>query len=552
MELIENMAASDHAILHDRTHVPTKRNLLELSSQDALLAQNKLLAKQLESLTETLSKLPTQLQVTQPSHSIVMQVGGCSICGGAHESGCCIPLDDDAKEVNYKGNQHKPMQVDFQFTSKKRYEQNVHSRNILLERNVNLYITENDEFRQELERRRWHKTLTRHPNGRIDVALVKEFYGNLFDLEDKSPRQVRVRGKLIKFDGEMLNAFLETPVVLEPEERYLAYSRFCHTHPDPQELPSKLFTPRRSFVLNAEGAPWKLLRKDLTTLVQTWSVLSYSNLTPTSHTFDLNMDRARLVYGLVMRMDMDVGSFISGQISQMAQSNSSRLGFPALITALCIARGIVPDSLTFESLSPAINLAYIRKNCWNPDDPTITFPGTYKTRARGPDVSAPSSSAPLVLAAPAPPTPLPAPFGTSAQSSNAMVPMLQSLHHGLCLMMQSIHNLAQHQPIISMEDFMAQVAWSEVQPSPLRGGEAPTAQEPQSELEATPEAKADAEETPEDTPVATPAEDTDYVANMAVAHSSWDPWPTPAQDTPLPAQDSPSSPHDDPTPAQED
>ena len=74
MELIENMAASDHAILRDRTHVPTKRSLLELSSQDALLAHNKLLAKQLESFTETLSKLPTQLQATQPSHSALMQV----------------------------------------------------------------------------------------------------------------------------------------------------------------------------------------------------------------------------------------------------------------------------------------------------------------------------------------------------------------------------------------------------------------------------------------------------------------------------------------------
>ena len=48
MELIENMVASDHAILRDRTHIPTKRSLLELSSQDALLAQNKLLSKQLE------------------------------------------------------------------------------------------------------------------------------------------------------------------------------------------------------------------------------------------------------------------------------------------------------------------------------------------------------------------------------------------------------------------------------------------------------------------------------------------------------------------------
>jgi len=38
MELIENTAASDHAILRDRAHIPTKRSLLELSSQDALLA----------------------------------------------------------------------------------------------------------------------------------------------------------------------------------------------------------------------------------------------------------------------------------------------------------------------------------------------------------------------------------------------------------------------------------------------------------------------------------------------------------------------------------
>jgi len=81
---------------------------------------------------------------------------------------------------------------------------------------------------------------------------------------------------------------------------------------------------------------------------------------------DLNMDMARLVYGLVMKMDMDVGFIISRQISQMAQPNSSQLGFPVLITALCIARRVIANSLTFESLSPTINLAYIRKNYWNP------------------------------------------------------------------------------------------------------------------------------------------------------------------------------------------
>jgi len=86
MELIENMAAYDHTILRYRAYIPTTRSLLELSSQDALLAQNKLLSKQLEALTETLSKLPTQLHSGQPSPSSILQVVGCVICGGAHES----------------------------------------------------------------------------------------------------------------------------------------------------------------------------------------------------------------------------------------------------------------------------------------------------------------------------------------------------------------------------------------------------------------------------------------------------------------------------------
>ena len=64
---------------------------------------------------------------------------------------------------------------------------------------------------------------------------------------------------------------------------------------------------------------------------------------------------------------------ISGQMTSIAQSNTSRLGFPALIIALCRARGVVSDSLTFERLSPVINLAYIRKNYWNPEDLTVSI-----------------------------------------------------------------------------------------------------------------------------------------------------------------------------------
>lgn len=52
----------------------------------------------------------------------------------------------------------------------------------------------------------------------------------------------------------------------------------------------------------------------MTTLAQRWSFLSYFNLAPTSHTSDLNMDKARLIYGIIMKMDMDSGSMISSRI----------------------------------------------------------------------------------------------------------------------------------------------------------------------------------------------------------------------------------------------
>ena len=67
-----------------------------------------MLSKQLETLTETLSKLPTQSHFAQTSHASILQVAGWSICGGAHESGCCIPIEEHPTHVvNYMGNQPK-------------------------------------------------------------------------------------------------------------------------------------------------------------------------------------------------------------------------------------------------------------------------------------------------------------------------------------------------------------------------------------------------------------------------------------------------------------
>ena len=81
----------------------------------------------------------------------------------------------------------------------------------------------------------------------------------------------------VKIDSDSLNIFLETPVVLAKGETLPAYSRYCRLPTNFREIEAALCIPSRGFILNSKGQPGKILRKDLTTLAQVWSVLSYSN-----------------------------------------------------------------------------------------------------------------------------------------------------------------------------------------------------------------------------------------------------------------------------------
>ena len=108
---------------------------------------------------------------------------------------------------------------------------------------MQIYHTKFDEFKVELERRNLHKCLANLQDGSIDVAVVKEFYPNLYSPEDQAPKQARVRGHLIKIDADRLNEFLQTPVVLEEGESLPTYSRFCRLRTNTQEIEARLCIP---------------------------------------------------------------------------------------------------------------------------------------------------------------------------------------------------------------------------------------------------------------------------------------------------------------------
>ena len=87
-----------------------------------------------------------------------------------------------------------PSQVRFdrsRFTSQEAWERYINivvPRKLLPEKNVVVYYTEFDEFKEQLERRHWDEELTDFTDSSIDVAIEKEFYTNLYDPEDKSPK----------------------------------------------------------------------------------------------------------------------------------------------------------------------------------------------------------------------------------------------------------------------------------------------------------------------------------------------------------------------------
>lgn len=132
------------------------------------------------------------------------------------------------------------------------YYENVNLWNIILERNVQLAYSDYDEFLEKLEQRHWDRKVTRILEKNIDLALEKEFYSNVYDHEDSSPKQCKVRGKVIKFNAQTLNTFLETPVVLQEGERKLAFSQFLYSYPNHQAIKAKLYLPGGRFILNTE------------------------------------------------------------------------------------------------------------------------------------------------------------------------------------------------------------------------------------------------------------------------------------------------------------
>ncbi|XP_058733363.1 uncharacterized protein LOC131604972 [Vicia villosa] len=98
------MARNDHQVQQNRGVSQRKPNIIELGTNDAILAQNKLLFQQVEELTKKMARLPQQLKELQELPNKNKQVAQCELCSGEHPTGYCPPINAGA---NYMGNQNQ-------------------------------------------------------------------------------------------------------------------------------------------------------------------------------------------------------------------------------------------------------------------------------------------------------------------------------------------------------------------------------------------------------------------------------------------------------------
>ncbi|XP_058732944.1 uncharacterized protein LOC131604530 [Vicia villosa] len=81
--IIDRMALNDLQTQHDRSPSQRKPGVLELNTNDAILAQNKILSQQVELLTKQMSKLPQQMKEIH-GMQMTSHVASCELCQGDH------------------------------------------------------------------------------------------------------------------------------------------------------------------------------------------------------------------------------------------------------------------------------------------------------------------------------------------------------------------------------------------------------------------------------------------------------------------------------------
>ncbi|CAJ2645262.1 unnamed protein product [Trifolium pratense] len=271
-----------------------------------------------------------------------------------------------------------------------------------------------------------------------------------------------VRGKTIRFDRNAINEYLGNPFTLPAHETLCDFQKQrARKTWDIDTMRRKLLRPNHDFVYGTTNRPLRALRDDMRTFTLLLFLLVLYNIQPNSHTSDAVMNILGLIHYINEGLEVDLAGIISGWMKEItlcghpdknlkstAVRSDSPLGFPCLIMGLCTANRIHIPEIGREEIGK-IDDDYVDRYC--------------KPKKR--------------RAAQQPPPPPPPQASTSAVHDQNFYNHFTYLYdqndagyRAMSAMQQSFYNQHTGQSVMTPQDFQAYVAWPEVRPTFLGGG----------------------------------------------------------------------------------
>ncbi|KOM24918.1 hypothetical protein LR48_Vigan17s001400 [Vigna angularis] len=180
-------------------------------------------------------------------------------------------------------------------------------------------------------------------------------------------------------------------------------------------------------------------------------------------------------------IDMDVGAYISQEMALIADNDTCKLGFPALMTALCKASGVAGVSDITLKLQPPLNKKFFDRNCTNR--------GEFSAMNAPPPVPPPRRNVRAARPPVASSVPSPDLFTRYMQQSLARQDDIRdwctTMRQGQAALQDSMYNLSLGIPdfppdsLMTGDQFAAQIPWPEGRPESRWGSAFPGAPEPE-------------------------------------------------------------------------
>ncbi|KOM42976.1 hypothetical protein LR48_Vigan05g058000 [Vigna angularis] len=344
----------------------------------------------------------------------------------------------------------------------KKHFSNVQNRKLLMERKVTLLPQDVPDFSNEIIERQWSH-LTTYPEP-ANIAIVQEFYANAKSFSpDTEPFWSYVRGQRISFNADTINEFLNTD--WEDEDEICGYDELMATELDYEEIEQALCITGGTFQRNRQQQPLHIKRVHLSSLSRLWMPLVHSNISPCTHVSDVTVNRAVILYAILIGRSVNLGKLIANEIRNCANSTKAPLGHPSLITHLCKQEGVDTTIPPFEHPKKTIDMGYYTQFCLDADDGVASPP------PRSPRIHARQRPIPR-----RPHPPPPAPPSDPYQMMDMRLALIESkleavnrIGQAHAEMMRHVY-AASHLGFMTSDQYSTFVAWPRDQSFPSWGG----------------------------------------------------------------------------------